>query len=65
MRVKLGRRIYSCTVATHTDDSEIILLTTSNGVYTVIMNSIIEASDCHMLLLKNGYYDFSNREYSN
>lgn len=65
MRVKLGRRIYMCTVATHPTDSELILLTTPNGVYTVVMNSIEEAVNCHMLLLKNGYYDFTGYEYSN
>lgn len=65
MRVKLGERIYVCTVATHTKESKLILLTTSNGVYTVIMNSVTEAEICHKSLLENGYYDFSEYEYSN
>jgi len=62
MRVKLGN---SCTVATHRDDSKLILLTTSNGVYTVEVNSSEEANNCFDLLLANGYYDFSECEYSN
>lgn len=65
MRVKLGVRIYFCTVATHTEGSKLILLTTSNGVYTVVMDSVNEAYECHEKLLKDGYYDFSGFEYSN
>lgn len=52
MRVKLGKRIYLCTVATHSDNSNLILLTTSNGVYTVAMSSKEEAENCHGILLK-------------
>lgn len=65
MRVLLGRRIYLCTVATHPRGSNLILLTTSNGVYTVIMDSAAEAEECHERLLKMGYYDFCGKEYSN
>lgn len=65
MRVLLGRRIYLCTVATHPKGSHLILLTTSNGVYTVEMKSAAEAEECHNRMLKMGYYDFSGREYSN
>lgn len=65
MRVKLGDRIYFCTLATHNQYSKIILLTTSNGVYTVLMNSEEEARYSHMSLLVDGYYDFSECEYSN
>lgn len=65
MRVLLGNRIYLCTVATHTEGSDLILLTTPNGVYTVKMESVAEAEECHKRLLKIGYYDFNEREYSN
>ncbi len=65
MRVKLGKRIHFCTLATHTDNSSLILLTIRNEVYTVEMSSIQEAYRCHELLLVNGYYDFSECEYSN
>ena len=37
MRVKFGKRIRTCTVATHSGESSLLLLTTSNGVYTVDM----------------------------
>ena len=65
MRVKLGKRIHFCTLATLPDDSKLILLTTNNGIYTVNMNSFKEARDAHRLMLVNGYYDFSEYEYSN
>lgn len=65
MRVLLGSRIYLCTVATHTEGSDLILLTTPNGLYTVKMDSVAEAVSCHKRLLKIGYYDFDKREYSN
>lgn len=65
MRVKFGRRIYICTVATLCNNSSLILLTTSNGVYTIDTNSIFIANDCHAQLLEKGYCDFSDYEYSN
>ena len=65
MRVKLGNRIYICTLATHTPESKIILLTTRNGLYTVDMRTIKRANECHEQLLSLGYYDFSDCEYSN
>ncbi|MFD1402024.1 hypothetical protein [Robinsoniella peoriensis] len=65
MRVLLGNRIYLCTVATHPKGSDLILLTTQNGVYTVKMDSVTGAEECHKRLLKIGYYDFAEREYSN
>lgn len=65
MRVKLGDRIYFCTVATYRIGSKDILLTTNNGIYTVLMKSICEADTCHKLLLTKGYYDFTCEEYSN
>jgi hypothetical protein len=65
MRAKLRNRIYLCTVVTHTENSNLILLTTSNGVYTVEMSSTEDAVNCHMSMLENGYYDFTNRRYRN
>lgn len=65
MRVLLGNRIYLCTVATYTKGSDLILLTTPNGVYTVKMESAFRAEECHERLLRIGYYDFSESEYSN
>lgn len=63
MRVKLGKRIYLCTLATCSGD--IILLTTNNGIYTVKCYSEATASICHLKLLKDGYFDFSNFDYTN
>lgn len=65
MRVKLGHRIYLCTVATHRDDSNLILLTTTNGIYTVDMERNITARIAFNDLLEKGYCDFSYYEYSN
>lgn len=61
----LGRRIYLCTVATHPDDSNLILLTTPNGVYAVHMGSVSEALVAHNELLVQGWYNFTDYEYSN
>ncbi len=65
MRVKFNKRIYFCTVATHTENSQLLLLTTSNGIYTVDMRSAEEAEKTHNHLLTKGFYDFSNFEYGN
>ena len=65
MRVKLGNRIHVCTLATHTPESSLILLTMRNVVYTVDMVTTKKANKCHEQLLSLGYYDFSDCEYSN
>lgn len=65
MRVKFNKRIYFCTVATHTENSQLLLLTTPNGIYTVDMRNAEEAEQTHNQLLTKGFYDFSNFEYSN
>ena len=65
MRVKFGDRIYSCTVATHTKNSNLMLLTTSNGVYTVDVENSDTANILHDQLLRYGHCDFSEYEYSN
>ncbi len=64
MRVQFGSRIYSCTVATRTGES-FLLITTSNGVYTVDCETEDNANDCHRELLQNGWCDFSDYQYSN
>lgn len=64
MRVLLGKRIYLCTVAAYVKGSDVIILTTPDGVYTVKMDSVAEAEICHIRLLKIGYYDFGDKEYS-
>lgn len=65
MRVKFGKRIRTCTVATHSGESSLLLLTTSNGVYIVDMITCEQAEQAHNSLLVNGYYDVSEYEYSN
>ncbi len=65
MRVKLGNRIHVCTLATHTPESRLILLTIQKEVYTVDMRISKIANDCIEQLLSLGYYDFSDFEYSN
>ncbi len=64
MRVKFGKRIYFCTLATKTSGNR-LLITTSNGVYTVDCKTEDNAVDCHRQLLQNGWCDFSYYQYSN
>lgn len=65
MRVKLDNRIYFCTLATHTPDEALILLTIKDYVYVVDMKTTQNAKDCHEQLLELGYYDFTGYYYSN
>ncbi len=64
MRVKFGRRIYSCNLATKTGGS-LLLISTGNGVYTVDCETEDNADCCHEQLLTEGWCDFSDYEYSN
>lgn len=64
MRVQFGERIYFCTLATKTS-GKLLLITTSNGVYTVDCKTEDNASYCYWQLLKKGWYNFSDYEYSN
>ncbi len=50
MRVQFGKRIYFCTVATKTSGDR-LLITTSNGIYTVDCGTEDNANDCHKQLL--------------
>jgi len=65
MRVRFGNRIRLCTVATHSKDSKLLLLTTSNSVYTVDMLTNENAESHFNNLLQLGYCDVSEYEYSN
>ncbi len=64
MRVKFGKRIYFCTLATKSDGA-LLLITTSNGVYTVDCETEDNANNRHKQLLKIGWCDFSDYQYSN
>lgn len=65
MRVRFNKRIYFCTVATHSPDSVLLLLTNSNGVYTVDLETKEKAEEVYNQLLVEGYCDLSEYEYSN
>lgn len=65
MRVKLGKHIFLCTVATHPDNSNLLILTTPNGVYTVNVIVNYYAEYIFKNLLEKGYCDLSDYEYSN
>lgn len=63
MRVKFGKRIWFCTLATKTGN--LLLITTSNGVYTVDCKTENVAAALHAQLLELGWCDFSDYQYSN
>lgn len=67
MRVKFGDRIKLCKVATHSENSRLLILTTTsnNEVYTVDVLTNENAEECFNNLLKLGYCDVSEYEYSN
>jgi len=66
MRVKFGNRIRLCATITHSDDSKLLIITTiSNEVYTADMLTIKNAENYFDKLLKSGYCDLSEYEYSN
>ncbi len=65
MRVKFGKRIYFCTVITHTEGSKLLLFTTPNGVYTVDALNCNQAENIYNKILIDGYCDLSGYEYSN
>lgn len=56
MRIKLGDKIFWCTLATLLNN--IIKLRTINGIYEVEMYYKEEAEIAFDNLLSNGYYDF-------
>lgn len=65
MRVKIGLCIYSVIFASHRPGTNIINVNTSNGLYTVVFPSSKIADEAHDTLLKNGWIDVSDYDYSN
>jgi hypothetical protein len=66
MRVKFGDRIKLCVNVTHSEGSELLIITTSNNeVYVVNMSTNFIAEWYFNDLLKFGYCDVSEYEYSN
>ena len=72
MRVRFGNpsanydHIENCRNITHTPDSDILIISTlRNNVYTVKCKSIEYANNLYEQVLKKGYIDVSDCEYSN
>lgn len=65
MRIKFDKCIYLCTKVTHPNNSNLLLITTSNGVYTVDMGGYNNAKIVYDSILRSGYADLSKFDYSN
>lgn len=65
MRVKFGDKIYSCIKVANPEEGNLLIIITSNGVYTVDMVTDEQAKIAFNSLLVNGYYDVSKFQYSN
>lgn len=63
MRVKFGNHIDLCLRIRISDN--LLLITTTNSVYTVDCGSYVKASAMYCNALLNGYIDVSEFEYSN
>ena len=65
MRVKFGNHIDLCNRVTHSEGSNILLITTKNSVYVVDCGTEARARELFYKVLSNGYIDVSNLSYSN
>lgn len=66
MRIKLGSWIQSCSFVSYPGEAgRIINASTINGLYSICFNSEEEAQAAYKQLLTEGYYDASDKEYSN
>jgi hypothetical protein len=66
MRVKFGNHIDLCKRVTHSEGSNILLITTVyNSLYTVDCTDEAIATELHNKVLVDGYIDVSNFYYSN
>jgi len=65
MRVKFGNHVDLCNRITHSVNSELLLITNKNCVYTVLIGNVEKAEELLNQALVNGYLDVSNYEYSN
>lgn len=63
MRIQFDNSIRLCTKITLS--GKILLVTNSNGVYTVNIGCDKQASIIYDYILEYGYYDLSDYEYSN
>lgn len=65
MRIKFGDKIYLCTKVANPEGGNLLIATTSNGVYTIDMVTDKQAQSKFHDLLVNGYCDVSKFKYSN
>ena len=63
MRIKFGNSIRLCTNITLS--GKLLIITNSNGVYTVDCDNEDNAEHIHRAILKHGYYNLYGYEYSN
>lgn len=63
MRIRFGDSIRFCTKITRA--GKLLLITNSNGVYTVNIECDKQALVIYDFILEHGYYDLSDYEYSN
>lgn len=66
MRIKFGTWIQACNFVSYPGETGTsVNAATSNGLYTICFSSEREAQDAYDQLLTRGYYDASDKEYSN
>ena len=65
MRVKFDNHIDLCKRIRHPDDSNLLIITTMNDVYTVECNDNWHAKELFDLALADGYINVSHLKYSN
>lgn len=66
MRIKFGTWIQFCSFVSNPGGcSNIINAATGNGLYTITFNTVDEAKEAFNQVLVNGYYDASDKDYSN
>lgn len=65
MRVKFGNHIDSCDRVTHSEGSNLLLITTKNSLYVVDCVTEAYATELFNRALINGYIDVAHLNYSN
>jgi len=65
VRVKFGNHIDECSRVRHSDNSNLLLITTGNSVYAVNCGTKETAAELLQKVLTDGYIDVSHLQYSN
>ena len=65
MRIKFGTWIHSCEFVSNPGYGRTIGASTGNGYYTIVFKTNEEAHEVYKQLLEKGYYDATDKEYSN